>query len=252
MKINAFCTNPDMLRGRDRISVIFAGAFEPEPLGGKARSTSIPLYTPEDFKNGTEPLESIELPSDVLIEEIEGEIPRLYPRLRFYKRVEKVEDCEGYKNLFLPSLLFENDVINAVADRVSEGACAIIGVSSTLEEVGILDSKVKLSPVMILHKLGILGSVSVCGGVYLDNDDLDLLAQERTRLILTPISSAEQGHGFPPIVAALRRGVRVSLGTGDSNEPLEEQAKFLCRTARAMMNDPAVLDYDTAFSLFND
>lgn len=252
MKINAFCTNPDMLNREDRISVMFAGAFEPEPLGGKARSVSIPLYTPENLKDGTEPVESIELPSDALIEEIEGEIPRLYPRLKFYKRVESASDCEGHKSLFLPSLLYENDVINAVADKVSEGASAIIGVGNTLEEVGLLDSRLKLSPIMLLHKLGILGSVSVCGGVYLDNDDLDLMAQERTRLILTPISSAELGHGFPPIVAALRRGVRVSLGTGDSNEPLEEQAKFLCRTARAMMNDPEVLDYDTAFSLFND
>ena len=84
-----------------------------------------------------------------------------------------------------------------------------------------------------------LDKVEIAGGVCLDNDDLDLMAQEGVPLIVTPTASAGYGHGFAPVCAAVRRGVRVGVGTFDNKYntqcDLGIELEFLRLTANAEM-----------------
>ena len=143
-------------------------------------------------------------------------------------------------DIYMPTMLDE-DVLGSACDYiVTTGAHAIVRTAFDLEESGIIEARHKLSPIMLLHKLGVLGNCTIAGGVCLDNDDLDLMAQERVPLILLPTTDAGYGHGFAPVCAAARRGLRIGIGTFDGkynkNADLDYELEFLRLTANAEMS----------------
>ncbi len=144
-------------------------------------------------------------------------------------------------NIYIPTMCDEDMFADACDYILSGGGSrrAIVRCAYSLDETGYIEAKYKLSPVMLLHKLGMLDKVEIAGGVCLDNDDLDLMAQEGVPLIVTPTASAGYGHGFAPVCAAVRRGVRVGVGTFDNKYntqcDLGIELEFLRLTANAEM-----------------
>lgn len=143
------------------------------------------------------------------------------------------------KNIYIADMT-DFDSFEAACDHILENdACAIVRAAYDLTEAGIVEAKFKLSPIMLLHKLGVLNRCMIAGGVCLDNDDLDLMAQEDVPLVITPTASAGYGHGFAPVFAAHKRGIRIGIGTFDgrynpTHDPNAEAA-FLKLTASADM-----------------
>lgn len=142
-------------------------------------------------------------------------------------------------NIYFDGLLDENVLETACDHLFNTGARAIVRTAYDLNEAGLIEAKYKLSPIMLLHKLGIIDKCTIVGGVCLDNDDLDLMAQENVPLVLLPTADAGYGHGYAPVCAALRRGIRVGIGTYDckynKSADLDYEIKFLALTANAEM-----------------
>ncbi len=131
-----------------------------------------------------------------------------------YKIVEKVEDAD-YPRLVLLSLSDE-EIVDCVIEAVyKNNAALIVAAGYSLDETGAIEVRYHLSPVQLLHKLGLLERCAVVGGVHLDRDDVDLMAQCAARLILCPTASMGYGYGFPHFVAASKK-LEVSLGSGDN------------------------------------
>jgi cytosine/adenosine deaminase-related metal-dependent hydrolase len=131
-----------------------------------------------------------------------------------YKIVKTEGDVVG-DFLFLPSLTDEKTV-DAVIDKVlGDDAKLIVSACYSLDEIGLIDVKYHLSPVQLLHKLGLLEKCTVVGGVYLDRDDVDLMSQCGTPLVLCPTSSMGYGHGIPHF-CAYENKLNVKLGSGDN------------------------------------
>ena len=151
------------------------------------------------------------------------------------------------ERIYLPSMAVEGD-FEAFCDHiVSTNATAMVRASFDLEEAGLIEARYKLSPIMLLHKMGVLDRCTIVGGVCLDNDDLDLMAQEDVPLVVTPTASAGYGHGYAPVCAAIRRGIRVGVGTFDgkynAKHDLGYEMTFLRLTANAdMRTENAVTD----------
>lgn len=148
--------------------------------------------------------------------------------------------CDGASGDIYLTDLFDEDIFTAACDHiVTTGAHALVRTAYDLNEAGIIEAKYKLSPIMLLHKMGVLGNCTIAGGVCLDNDDLDLMAQEGVDLVITPTASAGYGHGFAPVCAALRRDIKVGVGTFDGkynkNHDLNRELEFLRLTANAEM-----------------
>lgn len=143
------------------------------------------------------------------------------------------------KLLYIPDMSDETAFEKACDYILSNKAKAIVRAAYDLTEAGIIEARYKLSPIMLLHKMGIAEYCTVAGGVCLDNDDLDLMVQEDMPLIITPTASAGYGHGFAPVCAAIARGIRVGIGTFDNkynhNADIDRELEFLAITANAEM-----------------
>ncbi|MCX4312369.1 MAG: hypothetical protein OSJ83_00720 [Clostridia bacterium] len=153
-------------------------------------------------------------------------------------------------DIYVPTLVGD-DVVEEVCDYILEHGCnAIVRAAYDLEEAGLVEAKYKLSPIMLLHRMGVLDRCVIAGGVCLDNDDLDLMAQEGVPLVVTPTASAGYGHGFPPVCAALRRGVRVGIGTFDGkynkSHDIKNEIEFLTLIANAEMRTENALTEEHA------
>lgn len=143
-------------------------------------------------------------------------------------------------DVYLPTMLDEQLLEQACDYIITSGARAIVRAAYDLDETGQIEARYKLSPIMLLHKLGIISNCAIAGGVCLDNDDLDLMSQENVPLILLPTADAGYGHGFAPVCAAVRRGIKVGIGTFDGkynkNMSLDYEIEFLRLTANAEMS----------------
>ena len=148
--------------------------------------------------------------------------------------------CDGaIGNIYLTDMLDEDAFMSACDHLISSDVRAVVRTAYELNETGMIEAKYKLSPIMLLHKMGVLDKCTIAGGVCLDNDDLDLMAQEGVALIITPTASAGYGHGYAPVCAALRRGICVGVGTFDGKynpaHELDRELEFLRLTANAEM-----------------
>ncbi len=174
-------------------------------------------------------------------------------RVEFYGELRGARSGGG---IFIPSMTDEDAFADACDAVLSTGARAYVVSALDLLEAGRIEAKYKLSPVMLLHRLGVLGNCTVVGGVCLDNDDLDIMAQEGVPLVVLPTAAAGYGYGYAPVCAAVARGIRIGVGTGDgkyNNEcSIERELRFLSLTANAEMRcenaiSPEVLQKIAAF-----
>jgi cytosine/adenosine deaminase-related metal-dependent hydrolase len=109
----------------------------------------------------------------------------------------------------------DEDVVDACIEHKAKSGCKmLISVCTDLKSAGLIESRYKLSPIMLLHKLGLLTSSVIVGGNYLDRDDLELMAQEGASLVLLPSFSMGYGLGAPQATFC-RKYVKCALGTAD-------------------------------------
>lgn len=171
-----------------------------------------------------------------------------------YKCVYGVGDSD-YPRLALMTMLDENavdEVINAVYD---DGAKVILACAYSLDEAGTIESRYHLSPIQLAHKLGLLQGAIVVGGVHLDRDDVDLMAQSETSLVLCITSSMGYGYGFPHFVACKRK-LKVTLGSGDNafngSGDMIEEAKALVLGSNCDMRSSSSVSANDALALVTD
>ncbi|HUW95361.1 MAG TPA: amidohydrolase [Anaerolineae bacterium] len=77
-----------------------------------------------------------------------------------------------------------------------------------------------------MKEQGLLGpEVSLAHSVWLDEADLDVLAESNSRVVHNPASNLRIGSGFAPIMEMLERGIKVALGT-DGSASSDNQIMF--------------------------
>ena len=136
----------------------------------------------------------------------------------------------------------------AARDLAKEfGAPLLIHLSETRDEQRQIAEKYGTTPTKWLESIGFLGpNVLAAHGVWLDADDLRLLAERHVGLAHNPESNMKLASGAAPIVAARRVGIAVGLGTdgvAGSNNDLDmwEAMDFAGKLAKVSAMDPTVL-----------
>jgi 5-methylthioadenosine/S-adenosylhomocysteine deaminase len=94
------------------------------------------------------------------------------------------------------------------------GAPFFIHVAETKEEVELIGDRYGKTPVAHLADLGLLDRQTVCvHGIWLTDDDLDLLGQAGSGIVVCPSSHMKLASGIAPVQEFLARGLPVGLGT---------------------------------------
>ena len=127
------------------------------------------------------------------------------------------------------------------------GAFTHIHVSETKEEVQMTVEKTGLRPMQWLDSIGVLDeNTQIVHAVWVDRDEIDLLARRRATVIHCPVSNAVLGSGIAPVRKMLDQGIAVRLGTdgpasNDTQDCFENMKMALC-LARAANTDATHLE----------
>lgn len=117
---------------------------------------------------------------------------------------------------------------------LSHDSFSHIHLSENRAEVEMTVAETGLRPVDWLADMGLLdANFQIVHAVWVDSDEIDLLAQHQAPVIHCPVSNAVLGSGIAPIKAMLENGVRVYLGTdgpasNDTQDSFETMKMALC------------------------
>jgi 5-methylthioadenosine/S-adenosylhomocysteine deaminase len=130
----------------------------------------------------------------------------------------------------------------------------IMHLSETKEEVDIIRSRYSARPVQYLDRIGVLGGrTSLVHCVWLDDDDLNLLAGNGTGVCHCPESNMKLASGVAPVKELLRRGVPVGLGTDGcaSNNDLDMLLELdtMAKLHKVASMNPTVVDATAALRI---
>jgi len=125
-------------------------------------------------------------------------------------------------------------------------AATHIHVSETEAEVQFTLNATGLRPVAWLDSLGILGPHSqIVHAVWLDEAELDLLADRQAPIVHCPLSNAVLGSGIAPLRQIHQRQIPISLGSdgpaSNDTQDIFECMKWALGLSRASNGDPTCL-----------
>jgi guanine deaminase len=98
------------------------------------------------------------------------------------------------------------------------------------------------SAIAQLAALGVLGPrTELAHCVHVDDADLDLLAATGSVMVHNPVANLRLGSGIAPVARALRRGVRLAIGTdgagSNDSQDMQEAAKLAFLLPRAALGE---------------
>ena len=139
-------------------------------------------------------------------------------------------------------------------------AAATLGVPCHLHlaearyEVEQIRGRYGTTPVRLLQREGVLTKDLVAvHGVWLDDEELDLMAAADAALVHCPGANAFLGDGIARVPEMLSRGIRVALGPdggcANNRQSVFDEMRMASLVAKARLTDGGAMDAPTALSL---
>ena len=134
--------------------------------------------------------------------------------------------------------------VKGVARRT--GVSFQIHLAETREEVRLIRERYGRKPVQHLRDLDLLDEDTIAAHcIWLDGEELDLLAAGKVKIAHDPESNMKLGAGVAPVPEMLRRGIDVGLGTDGcaSNNDLDlfGEMAMAAKLHKVFSGDPTVL-----------
>ncbi|MBU4074899.1 MAG: amidohydrolase [Proteobacteria bacterium] len=164
-----------------------------------------------------------------------------------------VEKWRGRSPLVTPALICHSPYtcspetlrsIKAVARRT--GVTFLIHLAETREEGDMIRERYGKTPVRHLADLDLLDENTIAAHcIWLDENELDLLAEHKVKVAHDPESNMKLGAGVAPVPAMLSRGIAVGLGTDGcaSNNDLDlfGEMRMAAMLHKVFSADPTVM-----------
>lgn len=137
------------------------------------------------------------------------------------------------------------------------GAEIHIHLSETKGEVEQIKKQYGKSPIALMDEVGVLD----CGClgahcVWVDDDDLDIMAKKHVRVAHNPGSNLKLASGVAPIEKMLEKGITVGLGTdgasSNNNLDIVEEMHLAALIHKAHRLDPLMIPAETAVQLLTE
>ena len=104
------------------------------------------------------------------------------------------------------------------------------------------------SAVQELNELGLLNpNCSLAHCIWLDDSDLDLIAEHKTRVVHNPVSNLKLGSGIANLTGMDKRNISIALGT-DGAASNDNQNMFEVLKLTGLLHSPAIRDTSTWLS----
>ncbi len=121
-------------------------------------------------------------------------------------------------------------------------------------ECDLIEERYGETPVRLLAREGLLDPRLVTiHSVWVDDEEMDLLADARVGVVHCPGANAFLGDGIAPVPEMLRRGIRVALGPdggcANNRQSVFDEMRTASLMAKARLLDGGALDAPTAFRL---
>ncbi len=126
--------------------------------------------------------------------------------------------------------------------------------SETRDEAKEIEKKTGLRPVFYLDDLGLLNSNLIAAhAIYLDEEEVDLLAKRCVKIAHCPESNMKLGSGLAAVEKMLEKGVTVGLGTdgcaSNNNLDLFTEMDTASKLAKVANLDPTIIDARTILKM---
>lgn len=130
----------------------------------------------------------------------------------------------------------------------------IIHLAETSKERDLIQGRYGTSPVGLLERLGLLGSRLIAVHcVALSEGDLEALEKARVKVAHCPESNMKLASGVAPVVAMLKKGILVGLGTNgcasNNNLDLFQEMDTAAKLHKVDLLDPTVMDAQTVLRM---
>jgi 5-methylthioadenosine/S-adenosylhomocysteine deaminase len=171
---------------------------------------------------------------------------------------DEMDGCEGRLHVgFGPHAAYSLPPagLSAVAEEAQRrGAMIQIHLAETEAEGHVVEERYGMRAPALLASLGVLdGPVLAAHAVWLDEADMDIMAEHDVAVAHCPGSNGKLGSGVAKLAELLARGIRVGLGTDGpaSNDDLHlwDEMRLAAILARATAADPAAVSSATALRL---
>ena len=124
--------------------------------------------------------------------------------------------------------------------------CMHVHLSETQSEHSECIARWGMTPAAVLAKHGVFDTRAlVAHGVWVTEEDMDLLREKSVTLVHNPVSNLKLGSGIAPVARMLEKDVRVALGTdgvcSNNNHDLFEEIKLAALLQKGVCQDPTLL-----------
>jgi 5-methylthioadenosine/S-adenosylhomocysteine deaminase len=148
-----------------------------------------------------------------------------------------------------PDLLRKANILSK-----AKGVPLVIHLSETTQEVALIRERFQTSPVGLLDRLGILDDHLIAVHcVALSEKDLELLADNRVKVVHCPESNMKLASGVAPVPDMLKKGILVGLGTdgcaSNNNLDLFQEMDMAAKLHKVHWMDPTVMEARTVLRL---
>ena len=122
--------------------------------------------------------------------------------------------------------------------------------SENLDEINNINNIYKKKSAEVLKDLGFLNTKLILAhGVFIDEDELELLKNKNISIVHNPVSNLNLGCGFAPISKYIENNINVCIGTdgqGSGNSlNMFEHIKYVDMIQKALYKNPLVMNsYD--------
>ncbi len=146
-------------------------------------------------------------------------------------------------------------VIKACVDRAEKLGCGLhIHVSETELEHQECIKRHGMTPTKLFDKLGALNeNTTLAHGVFLDSDDIGLIAKRQSSVVHCPGSNLILASGIAPVFEMLEKGVNVALGTdgaaSNNNLSVWEEMHFAALLQKGVTHDATAVTADQAIDM---
>jgi 5-methylthioadenosine/S-adenosylhomocysteine deaminase len=136
----------------------------------------------------------------------------------------------------------------------AKGVLFQIHAAETKDEYVSIQTKYHTTPVKYLDKIGIIDqNTLLVHGVWLDDDDIEIIAERRASVSHNPESNMKLASGIAPVPALLKAGITVGLGTdgcaSNNNLDLFSEMDTAAKLHKVNAMNPTVMDAVTVLKM---